>query len=77
VDGHPHAQGESGLALLNVAVTVVAALVGGDVELGVERVEDAFGVADGAARPCPYGRVRLRRFASPDPTHPDPCPLRQ
>jgi hypothetical protein len=47
VDGHSNAEGEGGLAVADRLAAVVAALVGGDAELGVEPVEGLLGVADG------------------------------
>jgi hypothetical protein len=47
VDGHPHPEGESGLAVLHGRPSVVAALVGGHAELGVEPVEGLLSSAGG------------------------------
>jgi hypothetical protein len=49
VDGDADAEGEGGLALVGVAVADAVRAVGGDAELGVEPVEDLFGVADRVA----------------------------
>jgi hypothetical protein len=43
VDGHPHAQGEGGLAVLDRLAAVGVVVVGGDTELGVEPVEGLLG----------------------------------
>jgi hypothetical protein len=43
VHGHPDPQGEGGLAVLDVAVTVGVVLVGGHPEVGVEPVEGLLG----------------------------------
>jgi hypothetical protein len=45
VDGHPHAQGQGGLPVADRLVAEDAALVGREAVVGVEPVEDAFGVA--------------------------------
>jgi hypothetical protein len=45
VDGHPDSEGEGGFAVTNRLAAVIAVLVGGDAVVGVEPVEDAFGVA--------------------------------
>jgi hypothetical protein len=42
VDGHADAEGEGGLALLDVAVANAVSAVGGHPELGVEPVEGLF-----------------------------------
>jgi hypothetical protein len=47
VDGHPDPQGEGGLPLADRLAAVVAALVGGNTELGVEPVESPL--------PLPHG----------------------
>jgi hypothetical protein len=39
VDGHPHAQGEGGLALGDVVVADAVQAVGGDAEGGIQPVE--------------------------------------
>jgi hypothetical protein len=49
VDGHADLQGQGGLAVADRLTSVLAALVGGDPELGIEPVEGAFGVADRVA----------------------------
>jgi hypothetical protein len=43
VDGHPHPQGEGGLALGDVAVADAVGAVGGDAEGRVELVEGLLG----------------------------------
>jgi hypothetical protein len=47
VDGHPDPEGEGGFAVADRLAAVVAVLVGGHAELGVEPVEGLLGVADG------------------------------
>jgi hypothetical protein len=47
VDGHPHAQGEGGLAVADGLAAEQAALVGGNPELGIQPVEDPLAPADG------------------------------
>jgi hypothetical protein len=47
VDGHPDPQGEGGFAVADGGASVVAALVGGHAELGIQPVEGLLGVADG------------------------------
>jgi hypothetical protein len=49
VDGHPHPEGEGGLPLQDRLAAIVAALVGGDAELGVEPVEGPLTLADDVA----------------------------
>jgi hypothetical protein len=59
VDGHPHAQGEGGLALPDRLAPVVAALVGGDAVVGVEPVEGLFGISDRVAGEVGVGMGEL------------------
>ena len=45
--GHPHPEGQGGLAVPDRRTAVAVALVGGDPELGIQLVEDPLALADG------------------------------
>jgi hypothetical protein len=59
VDGHPHSQGQGGLAVADGLAAVVVALVGRDAELGVEPVEGLLSVADVVPLELRVGVVEL------------------
>ena len=63
MDSHPDPQGQGGLAVADRLAAVVAALVGGDAELGVEVVEGLLGVADGVPLGVGVGVDPRSKFA--------------